>query len=238
MCLEFIGILSLSVAHSDQLSRGIYQYVVCGLIQCYCVRIVLFIMDHIVELWILCWAVLGKIRVLSSFHWGLHIKSYILHTHTHPLLLAKSGLAYTAPSYFLSPIILLLLSVFFSHPIPLSLLSAQDEQHSHFSRFCSRLHGSTYIHTPSPTPPTRSLGCHCNSVGVKRHPCLSHLCSHASILFLLPLQSHLCVHIIQYPHTLHLQVAPCSWPIGFAGFYVTAGGVKLLSNNERKKERS
>lgn len=51
--------------------------------------------------------------MLSSFQWDLHIKSYILHTHTHLLLLAKSGLAYTAQSYFLSPIILLLLSVFF-----------------------------------------------------------------------------------------------------------------------------
>lgn len=172
--------------------------------------------------------------MLSSFHWGLHIKSYILHTHTPPAA-SKIGIGLHGPilvsfsNHSPSPFFL------FSHPISLSLLSAQDKLHSHFSRFCSSLHGSTYIHTPSPTPPTLSLGCHCNSVGVERHPCLSHLCNHAPILFLLPLQSQLCVHVIQYPHTLHLRVAPCSWPIGFAGFYVTAGGVKLLSNNERKK---
>lgn len=155
MCLEFIGILSLSVAHSDQLSHGIYQYVVCGLIQCYCVRIVLFIMDHIVELWILCWAVLGKIRVLSSFHWGLHIKSYILHTHTHPLLLAKSGLAYTAPSYFLSPIILLLLSVFFFSSNPfVSPVSTRWATFPFFPILLSPPWFHIYTHTLSYTPNT------------------------------------------------------------------------------------
>lgn len=41
MCLGFIEILSLSIAHLDQLLCGIYQCVVCGLIQYYCVRIVL-----------------------------------------------------------------------------------------------------------------------------------------------------------------------------------------------------
>lgn len=43
--------------------------------------------------------------------------------------------------------------------------------------------------------------------------------------------------IIQFPHPLHL-VIPSSWPIRFAGFYIPAGGVKLLGNNEGEKERS
>lgn len=98
-------------------------------------------------------------------------------------------------------------------------------------------HGRTYIHAPSPTPPPLSPGCHSNSVGGEHHHCLTPLCNHTPNLFLLPLQSHVSVPIIQQPYPLHLQVAPSSRPIGLAGFYVTAGGVKLLSNNEGRKKR-
>lgn len=43
--------------------------------------------------------------------------------------------------------------------------------------------------------------------------------------------------LIQYQHPLRLQVTSSCRPIGITRFYVTAGGVKLLSNNEGKKER-
>lgn len=48
----------------------------------------------------------------------------------------------------------------------------------------------TQIHIPAPKPPALSPGCHSNSVGGERHPCLTPLCNHTPILFLLPLQSH------------------------------------------------
>ncbi|KAI4832792.1 hypothetical protein KUCAC02_015740, partial [Chaenocephalus aceratus] len=67
-----------------------------------------------------------------------------------------------------------------------------------------------------------------SSVGGERHPCSittppSSSCS--------PSNHILSFRLIQWGRPLHLRGAPSSGPTGNAVFYITTGGVKLLSNN-------
>lgn len=179
------------------------------------------------------WAACFWQSMNGSFHQGLYKELYSLlrrttctRSHTHLLL---------HPRFFLAPI---------TRPLSFSVLLSSNHFVCAVSTiqttfpFYSCFHSYTNMHTPSLTPPTLSPGCHSNSVGRERHPCFTPICNHTPILFLLPLQSHLVHPSHPIPTPLHLQVASSSQPIGIVGLYITAGGIKLLSNNEGKKERS
>lgn len=171
-------------------------------------------------------AVSIRVRTRNDILYSTHNS---MHAHI-PLLLAKTGLAHSL-SFFSNH----LPSLFLSFALIQSFCLCCQHNSSYFAILflLPQLHKYTHPH-PQRSPP----GCCSNSVGREHHPCFTPLCNHTPILFLPPLQSHFVHPTHPIPTALHLQVAYSSWPIRIVGLYVTAGGMKLLSNNEGKKERS
>lgn len=176
----------------DQLEYGNYHCISWGFMdgRCRHVILALFFVDHVVQPWILSWAVFGHKRSGGMFLFFRFLcfcwqnknveqfplgsaRGMIYSAHTHLPLLTKTRLAHTF-SFF--PLSASHSFCFSSHPITLLLPSAQCKLHSHFFPLLPQLH--IYTRTFSSTPPTHSPGCHSNSVGGEHHYCFTPLCNH------------------------------------------------------------
>lgn len=173
----------------DQLEYGNYHCVSRGFMDGWrCrVRLVLFFVDHVVQLWILSWAVFGDKRSDGMFCfffllakqecWAVSIRicegNDIFCAHTPPAAHKDE----IGPHFFLSsPYQPPTLSVCLSSNHSVAPVSTISYIPIFFFPLQPRLH--IYTRYSTPPPPTHSPGCHSNSVGGEHHYCFTPLCNH------------------------------------------------------------